>query len=234
MMMLGFQRDFTDAAARIRTHLTGKRQSDVEAASRLLHTIKGISGNMSANTLYAATVALEKGVKEQRQAEWLGLLDRFTDALHEVLQAIAQLQDRETARMAAGLDTTGAALPLDREAVAHQLQTLAVLVQQSSGNVMGAFDQLKPLLIPVMPRVESELHCLEDALNTFSFKNAQASLERLSAQLAETDPLCIVIPAQAGIQEVQQAKWIPAFAGMTEQEVSLMTACSIDKPAGPA
>ncbi|MBF0462902.1 MAG: hypothetical protein HQL87_16130 [Magnetococcales bacterium] len=39
----------------------------------------------------------------------------------------------------------------------------------------------------------------------------------------------IVIPAQAGIQEVQQAKWIPAYAGMTEQEVSLMPAHSIEE-----
>ncbi|MBF0461451.1 MAG: type II toxin-antitoxin system HicB family antitoxin [Magnetococcales bacterium] len=48
-----------------------------------------------------------------------------------------------------------------------------------------------------------------------------------SLYCARSQLTSIVIPAQAGIQEVQQAKWIPAYAGMTEQEVSLMPTHSI-------
>ncbi|MBF0460580.1 MAG: response regulator [Magnetococcales bacterium] len=184
LMLLGFHRDFATSAERVRAHLTGKRQSDVESACRLLHTIKGISGNMSANILYAATLALEKEIKEERQEEWPGLLDSFANALQMVLQSIAMLQDHETTTLPTCMDAVVQAMPLDKEAVAHQLKNLAALIQQSSGNVIDSFYRLKPMLVPVMPHIGSELKCLEEALNTFSFKNARASLDRLSERLA--------------------------------------------------
>ncbi|NGZ06936.1 MAG: response regulator [Magnetococcales bacterium] len=87
-----FQCDFAQVSEQLRTILSGSHGVDWEAAARLVHTVKGMSGNLSATTLYEVAVQLEKACKARDQEVWPEILVRFELALDEVMVGIDQLR----------------------------------------------------------------------------------------------------------------------------------------------
>jgi len=84
-----FSCDYIDATAEINAAL---HCSDGEKAMRLAHTIKGVSGNFSAENLRVAASELEKGIRQQIPDEIEHLLEIFDQALKQVLKSIKFLE----------------------------------------------------------------------------------------------------------------------------------------------
>ena len=97
-ILFSFSQDFSNVVDKIRTVLGGNRGDDLESACRLIHTLKGTSGNISAQVLSNAARALEVGIKEGRRKDWSVLLDDLECALQQVLESIATLQAEEEKR----------------------------------------------------------------------------------------------------------------------------------------
>ncbi len=85
-----FSRDYADATDRIRDALAA---NDIELASRLSHTIKGLAGNCSAAELQLSAQKLESAIKENEKDEYENLLNNFDINLKHVMELIAELKD---------------------------------------------------------------------------------------------------------------------------------------------
>ncbi|MEO5370525.1 MAG: response regulator [Magnetococcus sp. DMHC-1] len=181
-VLSGFQKNFSTSAKRIQTYLGGHRQTDAESAKILLHTIKGIAGNVSAHSLFRAAMAFETGVKENQQKEWPRLLKNFENALNEVLQSIESLKNRQILALTDSNTTNEAHRekhPVDLKTAVTQLKKLFPLIDKADFNTMRAFNNIKPMLGTVSLEARMELELLEEFLQSFSYKKARASLDKL-------------------------------------------------------
>jgi HPt (histidine-containing phosphotransfer) domain-containing protein len=84
-LLLRFSRDYTGVTDEIKAALN---RNDMDAAARLAHTIKGVSGNLSAKDLHALASELEKCIKQQIVERFDSLLEVFDQALRQVLESV--------------------------------------------------------------------------------------------------------------------------------------------------
>ena len=118
IVMLSFLHDFSDAEARLDTHLAA---NDWHAAKRLVHTIKGLAQNVGAQDLEAVAKDFENELAQERS----DLQDRFKDVLRHTLAALATL---ETAT--ADHADTGNEAPSTPEHLRQQLHHLAGMLSE--------------------------------------------------------------------------------------------------------
>lgn len=86
-----FCRDYANATDRVRSAL---EDNDIELASRLSHTIKGLAGNCSAVDLQLSAQKLESAIKENNTEEFGSLLSKFDNELTLIIQSITGLIDK--------------------------------------------------------------------------------------------------------------------------------------------
>ncbi len=84
-----FARNQADTPDKIRHALILK---DMETAQRLAHTVKGVSGNISAPLVFESATRLDDALKKQDIKTAMALLPDFSDRLSEVIQGISRLE----------------------------------------------------------------------------------------------------------------------------------------------
>ena len=140
-LLLELQQDYADSANQLRTFLDNNSTQDIESASQLIHSIKGMTGNISAKRLHQAADDLEMGIREEKTQEWLTLLDSFDDAAKEVFNSIQSLKIDTKKR-----PTHVAIKNLDRSTVTPLLIELTQSIKHHNLNAIEQFNSLKPLI----------------------------------------------------------------------------------------
>jgi HPt (histidine-containing phosphotransfer) domain-containing protein len=84
-LLLVFSRDYAGVTDEIKAALS---RSDIDTAVRLAHTIRGVSGNLSAKDLHAVASDLEKCIKQRILEKLDFLLEVFDQALRQVLESV--------------------------------------------------------------------------------------------------------------------------------------------------
>jgi HPt (histidine-containing phosphotransfer) domain-containing protein len=84
-LLLVFSRDYAGVTDEIKAALN---HNDKDTAVRLAHTIKGVSGNLSAKDLHAVASELEKCIKQQMLEKFDSMLAVFDQALRQVLESV--------------------------------------------------------------------------------------------------------------------------------------------------
>ena len=180
-LLFEFGRGYIHVAEKIRAALTGNRRGDTESARQLVHTVKGMAGNLSAQALYDAALVLEEGIKEGRRGEWPVLLRGFESALQQVLQSITGLQPDEEEAPTGESSASVPITPLQIQEITPQLMALANALR---GNKMSALKQLralKPLLKDA--GVTQALRHMQASLEMIDFEKAQGHLAEIFAAL---------------------------------------------------
>ncbi|MBF0380413.1 MAG: response regulator [Magnetococcales bacterium] len=167
-ILLEFQRNFASAPQEITKLLAGKRTGDRQEAQGIIHSVKGMAGNISANDLYTVAAALEIAIEEERVDDWPQLLQQFKVVLGQIVDI--SLREESTA-IPPG--------PINRQAVAIIIKELTQLLLDTDSEAQESFDTLKPLLAGAEPPVIQELSRLEEYLDIFDFKHSQDSLNRV-------------------------------------------------------
>ncbi|MBF0226554.1 MAG: response regulator [Desulfobacterales bacterium] len=80
-----FTKDYKNASKEIKSFLDSR---DFDAAAELAHTIKGVSGNLSATSLYESSLALEKAIKNKELKSIQELFVNFESSLYNALKFI--------------------------------------------------------------------------------------------------------------------------------------------------
>ncbi|MCP4701116.1 MAG: transporter substrate-binding domain-containing protein [Gammaproteobacteria bacterium] len=180
-----FQRDYLHAAHEIRAALAQKdsvreirtmpEPKNSEKARRLVHTLKGVAGNLSARELQDAALELENAIKQENRNEYEVLLEKLEFSLARLLDTVQNLEEQEAPPSEKNRPVA------DSAEITPLLNELATLIQKSS-------TRAEDLLAAVKERiggagVDGELKQMEACLSIFDFKGAQIPLNAIARTL---------------------------------------------------
>ncbi len=158
-----FGRDFRNAAADI---LEAWQKQDYATARRLAHSVKGVSGNLSAMDVYAAAAELEQGIQNHDAENVPRLHDRFHKTLSMVLHSIDRLEEESSDQNH------------DRDGACEGAES------PDSGKVKEMVEKLSLLLWEHDPEALEFATCLERILGRAT---SQETMKRLRACLERYD-----------------------------------------------
>jgi two-component system sensor histidine kinase/response regulator len=151
---------------------------DLEGAQPLIHTLKGLAGNLSINDLFKASVALEMALPAADWAENSRLFELLRGEFHRFSQAVDSLNSasivRPPPRSVPGTPPKTMLLPQARE-----------LLGRLKALLRGNDPQARQILIPLMTKFEcppecvSDFHALESAIAQFEFDQALQILDSI-------------------------------------------------------
>ena len=175
LLLLEFHRDFSNAGKELQTLLSGRRQEDFKTAGRLVHTIRGMAGNLSARPLFVAAEALERGIQLNKQTTWPTLLEAFQKRLKQLLDSIGTATPKET------IASVNKTLSIHPAQVQSLLSKLTEQLESSNLAALKSFESLKNMLAG--QDLPKEMETLETALYQLRFSDAQAALAACSETL---------------------------------------------------
>jgi polar amino acid transport system substrate-binding protein len=149
-LLFNFASDYASVASDIRTALAA---GDAESTHRIVHTIKGVAGNLAATDLQAAAVNLEKLVKEadthDLSSETLAInLDAFEKALNQALDSVQSLGGTEAHAPAAeeAIDKARIKMPADLTRRLREAAEMGDVTQ-----IIALADEIKSASEEMMP-----------------------------------------------------------------------------------
>jgi len=134
-----FHSSYKDVINEIKTSL---RNSDIEQAAMLAHTVKGVSGNLGADGLFQTAGKLEKEIKQGNKDSMKPILDSFESHLNVVIESIENMQQQDDVKKQKTAPLLDQDPPLDLSTVQPLLSELAVLLETDLIQVM---DRMKVL-----------------------------------------------------------------------------------------
>ncbi len=140
-------------------------QEDKELARRIVHTVKGVGGNLCATGLSSAALVLEQALNGEDAGTQQSSIEAFEQNLSQLLVSI-RIMEEEAEPVGASEKPPAATLPVERERVALLTRELLTLLDANNMNALGVWEQLKPLLAGV------NLEKLEAAMSSLNFKDA--------------------------------------------------------------
>jgi two-component system sensor histidine kinase/response regulator len=169
-----FRESQQKAVAEIRAAL---HSGDWETAGRLAHTVKGVSGNLGAESLYSAAAELEKAIKEGQQ-NIDHPMARFGSQLKIVMDGIKVLEESLAARKVPEPST---GVSVDKESVKLLLQDMAQLLESDLTEAMNRLEALKQHL--AHSSAHEEFKRLEKQVESFDTDGALKSVEAIAKAL---------------------------------------------------
>ena len=181
-----FRRDYSGVVIELRLLLDQLASEPLEQgphilrAEMLIHTIKGIAGNIEAHPLYERAIELEALIKGMKHVDSsaadigrvMDSLKAFEQAHTTLLGAIDMLKWQPEPHRLSGVDST--TTPLERAEMIKQLERL---IEQSSPMAEQQFDRLARTISADHP----EMRSLQQAIERFDFKAAKGLLGPLKS-----------------------------------------------------
>ncbi len=165
-----FCREYADMGDRIRMAL---EEGDRERASQLSHEVKGVAGNLSANSLFSASSRLDKeirtGVEDPK-----GSLKDFQRALDQVIAMGRHMEEAEAA-------PSPEIFPPDATDAEKQLNELGNLLSRNSPEAEERFFHVRGYL--GHQGLSDAADRLGDQLNRFDFKGARKTFDTIARSL---------------------------------------------------
>ncbi len=160
-----FGQTYSKAAQELRSALA---QNDMQTALKLVHTIKGVSGNISAIRLYDSAVKLENALRSEHISDIAELTDSFEISLKEIL-GLSRQQEQEA------LPKTGDKTEI-RSDLAESLLKLDALLKDNDLDAEEFFDSIKADLAGP----DDDMRILEKNIRMLDFGKARQALRKLS------------------------------------------------------
>ncbi|MHB8866142.1 MAG: Hpt domain-containing protein, partial [Pirellulaceae bacterium] len=184
-LLLDFHRNYADTVDRVRTALAESQSTDAE---RLVHTLKGVAGNIGAMDLHRAAEELDSALRLSDSVKAGTLLPDVECELSIVIKGLEPLaQHAKAKRTEAEVTEGGSAIIADRPAIKTVLRELGELVRKSDPEAEMALERLRGALQGLRGK---ELERIAQALDLFDFRAAAKAL----AALAEAEG----IPLESG------------------------------------
>jgi signal transduction histidine kinase/DNA-binding response OmpR family regulator/HPt (histidine-containing phosphotransfer) domain-containing protein len=165
-----------DAVEKIRAALQG---GDVETATRLAHTVKGVSGNLGAEALYHVSAALEKAIKEGDGDSLDEQIETFASHLQPVMEGIKALEKKRSGGDEPEMPTGDGTV--DREAVKVLLQEMAQLLDSDLIEAMNRLEALGDHLRH--SQVREAFERLEGCMEGFDTESALKTVDEIAKKI---------------------------------------------------
>ena len=158
-----------DTANKIQQALITK---DMKTAQRLTHTIKGVSGNLSATLVFESATYLDDALKNKDIQAAMTLLPDFSARLSEVIQGINRLKTSRKGQQQSQNDP-----PPDPEALTPQLRTLQKMLDKNDPEAVRIIKQIRNH-IP-KDAMKGLVDQLAQEIGEYDFDEAQNTLQNL-------------------------------------------------------
>ncbi|MBF0399203.1 MAG: response regulator [Magnetococcales bacterium] len=173
-LLLESGRHFASSADKVRTSLSGKRQDDLLTAKSLLHSIKGVAGNISALELHRAATLLEEAIKNNQKEIWPQMLDHMEQVLTPLLETIQKIEQEQRLERLERETKSSDAVAATPARTRELIDELGFLLQSNNGKALACFFALKPSLQG--SSTAQKMTELEAALEQFDFATARQVL----------------------------------------------------------
>ncbi|MBF0461324.1 MAG: response regulator [Magnetococcales bacterium] len=182
-LLVEFHRYCAHATEILHALLARQDQDGHRAAGRMLHTIRGMAGNIAADTLFHAAQLLSMEISRGPQEGWPPSLEIFNQALQQVMMGIAAWMAAVAAIHQVEETTTPVPLPasLNRERVFSIMSALDGLLDLSDAKSWEVFERLKATLSGASV-AQAGLQAMEESLARCDF----ATTRQLLLELTET------------------------------------------------
>ncbi len=154
-LLRDFQKDSENFSAQVSAALGNK---DMETVRRLVHTLKGVAGNLGAVGLQENALELESALKESPE-NIQTQLDATNKALQGVLTTLHQALPATTSRIAPSAEV------VDLSTLRPKMKVLAKLLEQSDMDAEEVFLEIQPALYAGYPEQTTQLARLLEALD---------------------------------------------------------------------
>ncbi|MCK5523124.1 MAG: response regulator [Thiomargarita sp.] len=166
-LLKDFDRDYQNVVNDIRAALN---KPDFKTAQNLIHTLKGVAGNISAYQLQGAARDLEIALKEARLEDEINtFIDQVENASAQLLVSIQILKDKE-----AETEVIDDKTEISLESLSPLLTELAELIEEGCADFEELLEKIKQHIKGT--EFASELKQLEACLDKFDFKGAKKPL----------------------------------------------------------
>ncbi len=151
---------------------------DSITATRLAHTVKGVSGNLGAEQLYRSAADLENAIKDDRE----GLDKLLAEFGYQLKVVMDGIEDFEQNRVGdTGHKETMLEVQIDREAVKALLQEMAPLLESDLIEAMNRLEALKVRLMNSL--VREDFQRLEKQVEGFDTDSAMNTVKIIAEKL---------------------------------------------------
>jgi HPt (histidine-containing phosphotransfer) domain-containing protein len=171
-----FREKYSGIASEIRDALT---VADGETSARLVHTLKGLAGNLSAHAIQARTISLESAIKAEHSEEIEIHMDGVQEALLEAFTSIQNMQESDSFERSHDAREPGESIGLD--GIAPLLTLLHGLLSDNDGEAEDALHNLTPHLTEW--DVKQEVIELQKCISEYDFDTAQEQLQKIAAKI---------------------------------------------------
>ena len=168
-ILLEFCSNFNNATDNLKQMI---KDNNIEEAKRLVHTMKGISGNIGANDLYQSSTYLEKLVKDNNLNEIEKDINNFAEKLNEVLKAGELFNTPVELKTESGGH-------IDTEEIKKYLLILSRLIEENSFDCEEHMEKLKDAL-KNNEETNSEFKKLSNFIESFEFESALPLVEKIA------------------------------------------------------
>ncbi|WP_051261897.1 PAS domain S-box protein [Desulfovibrio inopinatus] len=164
-LLWDFVRHHESAGTDLNTHLAS---GDITTALRLLHTVKGVAGNIAAKKLSIEARDLELRLKEEQTIPPEAFAG-FTQALESVIEGIHRFCPETTSDVSTESE-------MDRTQAGKKAAHLSSLLAENSFDAESAFVEFKNSMAGLADKRLDELH---SAIDEFDFEKAQSLITQL-------------------------------------------------------
>src|SRR4029077_11954041 len=149
---------------------------DHKLVERILHTVKGVAGNMGLGGISGAAEKLERAVRERDSAA-PALAEEFTRVANRQVQAIQTAMNNV---MPDRVAPEGSGPRLDARAVSAAIARLRTLIESCDGDAAESFVALEGTLAGICDK--PRLSALSAAIDEFDFDGARKKLEEITKE----------------------------------------------------
>ena len=165
--------DFSKKYASFAEELTGAlNEVNIDNAVRLVHTLKGVAGNLSILRVYELTQGLEEEILRKSVSEIAPLLFELDKELKLVRQSVNLLDDQEDKEL------IGNGAPKNTVEIRKLLLELGRLLTEDNLDAAQCLESLKKQIGKSL--FQSELHECERQIRNYDFDAAQQSLRKIA------------------------------------------------------
>ncbi|MSN24593.1 MAG: response regulator [Geobacter sp.] len=155
------------------------RNKDCDKALFIAHALKGVAGNIGAESLAAAVREFEVAVKERKAQVVARLLETMDRKMAEVFEAASIMENVDSLQRPAM--HVNAVESIDQDMLERDILELHTLLKINKVSAADKFNQLKPYL----PELQGAKK-LEKQIAGFDFKGAQETLLQLAESIGVT------------------------------------------------
>lgn len=149
-----------------------------ETALRLVHTVKGVSGNIAADELHQNTVELERKLKEKDYTDLNEIIDDYAQSLNPVLHAIAEYRNsRHSVNQEAKKEDNEA--ELNKELFAKLCNSLTALLEDNDPEAIAIVQEV--LRLPgLLGENRKQFDEIDNLVKNYNFDGAMDLLKRVN------------------------------------------------------